>query len=88
MIRAILIREGCAVHTGVRFSEGVDPLREGTILPAPEPIGALDLVIASLVLGVTRLEGDEADKRQFYPKVARTVVDIFIHGMAAEASVP
>jgi len=57
-------------------------------LPAPEPIGALDLVITSLVLGVTRLEGDEADERQFYPKVARTVVDIFMHGMAAEASVP
>jgi TetR/AcrR family fatty acid metabolism transcriptional regulator len=51
-------------------------------------IGALDLVITSLVLGITRLEGDERDDREFYLEVARTVVDIFMHGMAAEASVP
>jgi len=51
-------------------------------------IGALDLVITSLVLGITRLEGGQQDEREFYLKVARTVVDIFMHGMAAEASVP
>ena len=51
-------------------------------------IGALDLVITSLVLGITRLEGGRQDEREFYLKVARTVVDIFMHGMAAEASVP
>ena len=51
-------------------------------------IGALDLVITSLVLGITRLEGDEADEREFYLKVAKTVVDIFMHGMVAEAPVP
>jgi len=50
-------------------------------------IGALDLVITSLVLGITRLEGDEAEEREFYLKVARTVVDIFMHGMAAEGRV-
>jgi TetR/AcrR family fatty acid metabolism transcriptional regulator len=51
-------------------------------------IGALDLVITSLVLGITRLEGGQQDEREFYLRVARTVVDIFMHGMAAEASVP
>jgi TetR/AcrR family fatty acid metabolism transcriptional regulator len=51
-------------------------------------IGALDLVITSLVLGVTGLEGNETDQRAFYLKVARTVVDIFMHGMAKEARVP
>jgi TetR/AcrR family fatty acid metabolism transcriptional regulator len=50
-------------------------------------IGALDLVITSLVLGITRLEGNDGDERGFYRKVARTVVDIFMHGMAAEAGV-
>jgi TetR/AcrR family fatty acid metabolism transcriptional regulator len=51
-------------------------------------IGALDLVITSLVLGITRIEGDEADEREFYLGAARTVVDIFMHGMAAGGSVP
>jgi TetR/AcrR family fatty acid metabolism transcriptional regulator len=51
-------------------------------------IGALDLVITSLVLGITRIEGDEADEGEFYLGAARTVVDIFMHGMAAGGSVP
>ena len=51
-------------------------------------IGALDLVITSLVLGIARIEGDEADEREFYLGAARTVVDIFMHGMAAGGSVP
>jgi len=51
-------------------------------------IGALDLVITSLVLGITRIEGDEVDEREFYLAAARTVVDIFMHGMAAGGSVP
>jgi len=45
-------------------------------------IGALDLVITSLVLGVTRIEGGEEDEREYYLKVAKTVVEIFMHGLA------
>lgn len=46
-------------------------------------VGALDLVITSLVLGVTRIEGGERDEREYYLKVAKTVVEIVMHGMAA-----
>ena len=49
-------------------------------------IGALDLVITGLVLGVTRIEGDETDEREYYLKVARTVVEIFLHGLARKES--
>lgn len=45
-------------------------------------VGALDLVITSLVLGVTRIEGGERDEREYYLKVAKTVVEIMMHGMA------
>jgi AcrR family transcriptional regulator len=45
-------------------------------------VGALDLVITSLVLGVTRIEGGERDEREYHLKVARTVVEIFLRGMS------
>ena len=45
-------------------------------------VGALDLVITSLVLGVTRIEGGEADERAFQLEVAKTVVEIFMNGLA------
>jgi AcrR family transcriptional regulator len=45
-------------------------------------IGALELVITSLVLQVVRLEG-ESDAREYYLKVARTVVEICLRGLAA-----
>lgn len=45
-------------------------------------VGALDLVITSLVLGVMRIEGDEEEERAFYLKVARTVVETFLNGVA------
>jgi AcrR family transcriptional regulator len=45
-------------------------------------VGALDLVITSLVLGVTRIEGGEHDEREYHLKVARTVVEIFLRGMS------
>jgi TetR/AcrR family fatty acid metabolism transcriptional regulator len=45
-------------------------------------VGALDLVITSLVLGVTRIEGGEADERAFQLEVAKTVVEIFLNGLA------
>ena len=48
-------------------------------------VGSLDIVITSLVLGVTRLEGGESNERAFYLNVAKTVVDIFLHGVAAES---
>jgi AcrR family transcriptional regulator len=47
-------------------------------------MGALDLVITSLVLGVTRIEGGEQDERAYHLKVARSLVEIFLHGLAEE----
>ena len=49
-------------------------------------IGSLEMVITSMVLGVTRIEGGEADEREYYLKVARTVVEIFLNGLAKEGS--
>ena len=49
-------------------------------------MGALDLVITSLVLGVTRIEGGERDERAYHLKVARTLVEIFLRGLARERS--
>ena len=46
-------------------------------------IGALELVITSLVLQVIRLDGPESDAREFYLEVARTVVEICLRGLAA-----
>jgi TetR/AcrR family fatty acid metabolism transcriptional regulator len=46
-------------------------------------LGALELAITSLVLGLVQV--DEVDEaRAHYGKVARTVVDIFLRGIAAE----
>ena len=47
-------------------------------------MGALDMVITTLVLGVMRIEGGERHEREYYVKVARNVVEIFLHGLAAE----
>lgn len=64
---------------------------KGELRPGVDPevacyvfVGALDLVITSLVLGVTRIEGDETDERNFYLQVAQTVVDIVLHGLASK----
>ncbi|MCC6640597.1 MAG: TetR/AcrR family transcriptional regulator [Deltaproteobacteria bacterium] len=46
-------------------------------------IGALELVVTSLVLDLIRLDGTADDAREYYLKVARTVVDIFLNGLAA-----
>jgi TetR/AcrR family fatty acid metabolism transcriptional regulator len=48
-------------------------------------IGALDLDITSLVLGLRKIEGDEAEEREHYLNVARTVVGIFMRGMEARS---
>jgi TetR/AcrR family transcriptional regulator, fatty acid metabolism regulator protein len=47
-------------------------------------MGALDLVITSLVIGVKRIDGGEQDERDYYLKVARTLVEIFLHGLASK----
>jgi TetR/AcrR family transcriptional regulator, fatty acid metabolism regulator protein len=47
-------------------------------------MGALDLVITSLVIGVRRIDGGERDERDFYLRVARTVVEIFLRGLASK----
>ncbi len=49
-------------------------------------VGALDIVITSLVLGVTRIEGGEEDERAFYLEVAKTVVEIFLRGIGQPPS--
>ena len=44
-------------------------------------VGALDLVITSMVLGLVKVGGGEAVEREYYLKVARTVVDVFLRGL-------
>lgn len=51
-------------------------------------IGALELVLTSLVLDLVRVESSPEGARDYYLKVARTVVDIFLHGLAAEGVRP
>jgi TetR/AcrR family fatty acid metabolism transcriptional regulator len=46
-------------------------------------IGALDLVITSMVLGVRTPPASDADARESLGKVARTVVEICLRGLAA-----
>ena len=45
-------------------------------------IGALDLVITSLVLGVREIEGSDDQQREYYLNVARNVVEILLKGLA------
>ena len=45
-------------------------------------IGALEIVITSLVLGLIKIEETAPSESEYYLKVARTVVDIFLHGLA------
>jgi TetR/AcrR family fatty acid metabolism transcriptional regulator len=46
-------------------------------------IGSLEIVITALVLDVVRLDPREQDLNAYYVKVARTVVEIFLHGFSA-----
>lgn len=46
-------------------------------------IGALELFITSLVLDLVRIDGTPDEASEYYLKVARTVVDIFLNGLAA-----
>ena len=45
-------------------------------------IGALEIVITSLVLALIKIEEKAPSESEYYLKVARTVVDIFLHGLA------
>jgi TetR/AcrR family transcriptional regulator, fatty acid metabolism regulator protein len=47
-------------------------------------MGALDLVITSLVIGVKRIDGGEQNEREYYLKVASTLVEIFLRGLASK----
>jgi TetR/AcrR family fatty acid metabolism transcriptional regulator len=44
-------------------------------------VGALDLVITSLVLGITRVDGGDAQQGAYYDRAASAVVDVFLRGM-------
>jgi hypothetical protein len=44
-------------------------------------VGALDLVITSLVLGLTVIEGGDAQQRAYHDRAADAVVDVFLRGM-------
>jgi TetR/AcrR family fatty acid metabolism transcriptional regulator len=44
-------------------------------------IGALEIVITSLVLDLIKIEEKAPSENEYYLKVARTVVDIFLHGL-------
>ncbi len=45
-------------------------------------LGAIELVITSLVLGVAEMPEDDAGQRAYYLEVAHQVVDLFLHGTA------
>jgi len=45
-------------------------------------IGALEIVITSLVLDLIKIEEKASSESEYYLKVARTVVDIFLRGLA------
>jgi len=55
----------------------VDPRVGGALF-----LGAVDLVITSLVLGVAETPEDDAGQRGYYLGVAQQIVDIFLHGAA------
>ncbi len=46
-------------------------------------VGSLEIVITTLVLGVIRIEEREQPENEYYVKVARTIVEIFLHGFSA-----
>jgi hypothetical protein len=46
-------------------------------------LGALELVLTSLVLDLVRVEGAPDGASAYYLKVAGTVVDIFLNGLSA-----
>ena len=86
---------GRARHDGLcrALRQGRDILRAGQeageLRPDLDPdvacyvfIGALEIVITSLVLDLIKIEEKAPSESEYYLKVARTVVDIFLHGLA------
>lgn len=49
-------------------------------------VGGLDIIVTSRVLNVIEIHGGEEAESEYYLKVARTVVDIFINGLKVEGS--
>ena len=47
-------------------------------------IGGLDIVVTTRVLNVIEIEGGDQQEAQYFLKVARTVVDLFLNGFALE----
>ena len=48
-------------------------------------IGGLEIVITGLVLDVIRIDESDQPETEYYLKVARTVVETFLHGIARES---
>jgi len=44
-------------------------------------VGGLDIVVTSRVLDVIHIEGEGSQQSQYYLKIARTLVDLFLHGV-------
>jgi TetR/AcrR family fatty acid metabolism transcriptional regulator len=44
-------------------------------------VGALDLVITSMVLGITRIDGGDDQARRYHDMAADAVLDVFLRGM-------
>lgn len=44
-------------------------------------LGALDLVITSLVLGLTKIDGGEPQEIEYHSRAVRSVVDVFLRGV-------
>jgi TetR/AcrR family fatty acid metabolism transcriptional regulator len=45
-------------------------------------IGGLDIVVTSRVLNVIQIEGDAQREKEYFLKVARTLVDVFLNGVS------
>lgn len=56
----------------------LDPSIAGHVL-----VGALESEITNLVLGVVKIDETSEEGRGYYTKVARTVVEIVLHGLAS-----
>jgi TetR/AcrR family fatty acid metabolism transcriptional regulator len=70
-----ILREG---QDRGELRKDVDPILASYIF-----VGGLDIVVTNRVLEVGRIEGDEGTD---YAKIARTVVDLFLNGMATPDS--
>ena len=71
---AAILRDGQARG---ELRQGVDPEVASYLF-----VGGLELVITARVLDVLRITDDE--EQAYYQKVAKTVVDVFLHGLGRE----